>query len=116
MKTNKRGVGIGKGQCLMMLSSAFVCLGQLGWKIGATSMAVLPLMIGFGLYAAGALTMLYAYRFGKMSALQPILSLNYVFSTLLGAAVLGETIGIKNIAGIVIIIIGVVLIGGESGQ
>lgn len=103
-----------KGRMLMLLSSVFVCLGQLCWKLGAQNVNWLMLGSGFVLYAAGAMVMLYAYRFGKMSALQPMLSMNYVFSTLLGALVLGEAIYPQMILGIAVITAGVILIGGDG--
>lgn len=105
-----------KGRLMMLASSIFVCIGQLCWKLGTKQIPLVLTMLGFGLYAMGALIMLYAYRFGKMSALQPMLSMNYVFSTLLGVIVLGEVIQIQMLLGIVVIISGVVLLGGEDAQ
>lgn len=110
------GMQKGKGRLLMLVSSVFVCVGQLCWKLGTEQMPLTLTMLGFGLYAIGALIMLRAYRFGKMSALQPMLSMNYVFSTLLGAAVLREAIHMQMLLGIAIIVSGVILLGGEDAQ
>lgn len=100
-----------KGIALMLLSSLFACVGQLFWKLSADG-GFLYLMIGFGLYGMGALVMLYAYKFGSLSVLQPILSANYVFTILLAVVVLHETVTIWKGIGILIIMMGVVLVGG----
>ena len=98
-----------KGILLMVLSSIVVCLGQLLWKLGANG-DILILAEGFALYGIGALIMIVAYRFGSLSVLQPILSLNYVISLLVGYFFLNESISLYNILGVIIIIGGVYLI------
>lgn len=103
-----------KGRALMLMSSAFVCLGQLCWKLGAQNVEFLVLGLGFALYLLGAFVMIRAYKFGKMSALQPMLSMNYVFSTLIGAIVLREVVRTQMIVGILVVTLGVILIGGEQ--
>ena len=108
MSYNKR-----KGITLMLLSSLCVCLGQLLWKL-SISLGILYLFFGFCLYGIGAVIMLYAYRFGKLSVLQPVLSMNYVLSTLLGVLVLGESFSLKAFIGIAIIIVGVIVLGGSD--
>ena len=95
----------------MLLSSFCVCLGQLFWKLSVDN-NILYLIIGFGLYGIGALLMLYAYKFGSLSVLQPMLSANYVFTIILATTILKEEINLVKIIGILIIIIGVILIGG----
>lgn len=95
----------------MLISSVCVCLGQLFWKLAINDN--LPMLIlGFVFYGIGALIMIVAYRFGSLSVLQPMLSLNYVLSIILGYLVLNEVITLTKSIGIFIIIIGVVLIGG----
>lgn len=100
-----------KGILLMCISSVLVCVGQLMWKL-ATDGNIVLLLIGFGLYGLGALVMIYAYRFGSLSVLQPVLSLNYVFTILLSHFVLKEVITLSKVIGVLIIIIGVLLIAG----
>lgn len=59
--------------------------------------------------------MLIAYKFGKLSVLQPMLSLNYVLSIILGAIVLKEPVTILKCIGVLIIISGVTMIvGGDE--
>lgn len=100
-----------KGMLLMLLSSLFVCIGQLLWKLSAEGLSIY-LVPGFLCYGTGALIMLVAYRYGSLSVLHPMLSMSYVFSTILGTAVLGEVVGLKRIFAIALILLGVIFIGG----
>ena len=54
--------------------------------------------------------MITAYKFGSLSVLQPILSLNYVISLFVGYYFLNESVSIQNLLGVIIIILGVYLI------
>lgn len=99
------------GIILMLFSSLFVCFGQLLWKM-ATERGILWILLGYALYAIGALIMIIAYRFGSLSVLQPMLSLNYVLSIILATTILHESINLLKICGVLIIIIGVIFIGG----
>lgn len=105
IKKNRTGI------ILMIISSLFVCIGQLFWKL-SSEQGIIYMLIGFGLYGLGAIIMIIAYKFGSLSVLQPILSMNYIFTIFLAAIVLNEEITFSKIAGITIIIISVILIGG----
>lgn len=108
IKKNKKGI------LLMLISSICACLGQLFWKIG-TDKGLLYIFIGFVLYGLGAILMTISYRYGELSILQPIMSCNYVFSTILGVLILKEVVGINKIIGIIVIIIGVLfIVGGDD--
>ncbi len=109
IKNNKKGI------LLMLISSICVCVGQLLWKLSA-SQGFIFMMMGFCFYGAGALVMIIAYKFGKLSVLQPMLSLNYVLSIFLAAAVLKEQITILKCIGVLVIICGVVLIAGGDEE
>lgn len=98
-----------KGIFLMIISSIVVCLGQLLWKLGSNGDITL-LVGGFLLYGLGALLMITAYKFGSLSVLQPILSLNYVISLFVGYYFLNESVSIQNLLGVIIIILSVYLI------
>jgi undecaprenyl phosphate-alpha-L-ara4N flippase subunit ArnE len=104
-----------KGILLMLISSICVCVGQLLWKMSAEK-GILLLLVGFCFYGIGALVMLVAYRFGKLSVLQPMLSLNYVLSCVLAAVVLKEQITILKCIGVFIIVAGVILIAGGDEE
>lgn len=105
IKKNKKGI------LFMIISSICACVGQLFWKL-ATSYGLGIMFLGFLFYGIGAIVMIIAYRYGKLSVLQPILSINYVLSTVLGAMVLKENISILKTIGVLIIISGVILITG----
>lgn len=79
-----------KGILLMLVSSICVCVGQLLWKLSAAQ-GIIVMLVGFCFYGVGALVMIIAYKYGKLSVLQPMLSLNYVLSIFLAAVVSERT-------------------------
>lgn len=97
------------GVVLMLLCAACLCVGQFIWKRWE---GLLPMIAGFGIYGLGALSMLAAYRFGSLSTLQPINSVSYVISAILGAIYFQEKITAFKGLGVVVIIIGVALLAG----
>lgn len=103
------------GIILMLCSSIFACIGQLLWKLSTNGNWV-EMIVGFGLYGIGALFMLIAYKYGSLSVLQPMLSMNYVISLILGAFLLNEKITIIKCIGVFTIIAGVVMIGGGDEE
>lgn len=109
-----------KGIFLMIISSCLVCVGQLFWKLfsveGVGQQKLVCLIIGFILYGFGAIIMVIAYRYGKLSVLQPILSLNYVITIILAAVILRETITMGKIVGVACIIAGVTLVSRGGNE
>lgn len=103
--------GNGKGIVLMLISSILVSFGQLFWKISSEK-GFFYILSGFVLYGIGAIIMIIAYRYGSLSVLQPMLSLNYVMSLIFGSYILNENIGSEKVIGVIIIIFGGILIGG----
>lgn len=99
----------------MITSSVFGCLGQLFWKLASTDGA-LYLFIGLLFYAVGAVFMLTAYKYGKLSVLQPMLSMCYVLSIILAAIFLDEPITVAKAIGVLLILLGVILIGGGEND
>jgi putative membrane protein len=97
-----------KGIILMLLSSICVCIGQLLWKLSTSGNIIL--LLGFFFYGIGALIMIIAYRFGELSVLQPMLSLNYILSIFLAVVILKEEITILKVIGVFVIITGVIMI------
>lgn len=104
-----------KGILLMLVSSFCVCIGQLLWKLSST-LGIIALLLGFAFYGIGALAMLIAYRFGKLSVLQPMLSLNYVLSIILAAFILKEDINLLKVISILVIVTGVLLVAGGDEE
>jgi undecaprenyl phosphate-alpha-L-ara4N flippase subunit ArnE len=101
------------GIVLMLLSSCFVCIGQLFWKLFADGV-FLYLCIGFLLYGMGAFCMLVAYKFGNLSTLQPMLCVQYVFTVLIARCVLGETVSVQQYVGIAVILVSVMALGSAG--
>lgn len=104
-----------KGILLMLISSICVCIGQLFWKLSAEN-GIIILLVGLCFYGVGALVMIVAYRFGELSVLQPMLSLNYVLSIFLAVAVLQEKITLLKCVGVLVIISGVIMIAGGDEE
>ena len=107
LKRNKIGI------IFILFSSIFICTGQLFWKISVLG-DIWYLYGGFLLYALGTVFMFTAYRFGSMSILQPMLSMNYVFSAIIAVRILNEDVGLLKLIGIIIITMSVILLGGSD--
>ncbi len=103
------------GILMMLVSSICACVGQLLWKLSAQQ-GIWVALAGFVFYGIGAVIMLAAYRFGSLSVLQPMLSVNYVLSIILGAVVLREEVTLLKVIGVLVIMTGVILIGGGDEE
>ncbi len=101
------------GIILMVLVAFLVAVGQLFWKLsaGANGFDWLWFILGTGLYGGATLLMMGAFRFGRLSVLQPMLALSFAFMPILGCCVLGESISMPQYLGIAIVAVGVILVG-----
>jgi undecaprenyl phosphate-alpha-L-ara4N flippase subunit ArnE len=99
-----------KGITLMLFCSLCLCLGQLIWKL-MPGLHWMYLLSGFAVFGCGAVLMILAYRYGELSVLQPVNSMSYVYSLLLGYAVFHEEITFFRIIGVIAIMSGVLLLG-----
>ena len=106
-KTVWTGIG------LMIFAALSTSLGQLFWKL-SDGLWDINLWIGFSLYGLGAVSMTVAFRFGKLSVLHPLMSIGYVFAIVFGFIFLNEVITINILTGTSLILIGVILIGGDQ--
>jgi len=104
-----------KGILMMVASSVFVSFGQMFWKMFHTD-GLWALILGLVLYGFGAVIMIVAYKYGKLSVLQPMLCLSYVFAIFIGFFILNEGMDLPRIAGIIIVVFGVVLIAGGDQE
>lgn len=102
-----------KGILLMTGSACLAAAGQALWKLSSSG-GVLLLFLGFSLYGLGALLMLTAYRFGRLSTLQPIQSINYIMGLLLGAVLFHEQITWGKGLGVAVILLAVLLLAREG--
>lgn len=112
MKNNN----LAKGIVLVIISALCTSFGQLFWKIGIKKGLIL-LFLGFVLYGIGALSLIIAFKYGKLSILHPIMCVGYIFTLINGYIFLGEEISFKQLIGIAVIIIGVIFIAkGENNE
>ena len=95
----------------MIIASLFTSIGQLSWKVFQNEKIILFLLLGFILYSIGAILMIIAFKFGKYSAVHPMLCTSYVFALIFGYIFLKENIDVLQIIGILTITVGVILIG-----
>lgn len=95
-----------KGIFLIVFSSLCVCIGQLLWKIAHTE-GINYIIIGFIFYGIGSVFMILSYKYGKVSILQPILGISYIFSLFLGNIYLQENISLIKCCGVFLILFGI---------
>ncbi len=76
----------------------------------------LPLMAGYCLYGINTLLLMLALRDGELSMLYPIIALTYVWVTMLSTYFFDEHITLPKIAGIMVIVGGVTVLGKASSR
>jgi drug/metabolite transporter (DMT)-like permease len=98
---------------------------QILMKIGMTHVTRLdpialatnvPLVAGYALYGVFCLMMILALREGELSLIYPIISLAYVWVTVLSYFIFHDTINPLKLLGIVAVMIGVALIGRQGPE
>lgn len=99
------------GIILMVVSSLVTSIGQLMWKLSAGNDSIWMYILGFALYGMGAFLMIIAFKFSELSILHPMMSVGYIMSIILGAAVLDENISIHKVLGIGFIVAGMFFLG-----
>lgn len=100
-----------KGIVLILISAALSCTGQLVWKLVVSNDAgMLYMLLGFVLYGLGGIAMIKAFGCGPLSVLHPMMSTGYILSLILGAFVLHEHVSLTRIAGVIVIIIGLIVL------
>jgi multidrug transporter EmrE-like cation transporter len=70
-----------------------------------------PLVAGYSLYGLSTILLVLALRDGELSILYPVISLTYVWVTMLSFAFFKESITVFKLAGISIIVSGVAVLG-----
>lgn len=99
----------------MIFASVCMCFGQLFWKL-SVNQGIFFLLLGLATYGIGGLTTILAYRHGKLSILQPMLSISYVVSLFLASGVLGEDIRTIDILGVCLIVLGAFFVAGGDHE
>lgn len=105
------------GIIFVIVSALLTSFGQLLWKVGSNGELIF-LFAGFVLYGIGAVLMIVAMRFGKLSIIHPMMCVGYIFGLINGRVFLNEHVSVFQAIGIAIIIVGVILIakGGDSDE
>lgn len=71
----------------------------------------LPLVAGYSLYGLSTILLVLALRDGELSILYPVISLTYVWVTVLSFLLFKEAISAVKLTGIAIIVAGVAVLG-----
>lgn len=105
-------------QILMKTGANQVQGGIMGLVIALTTAPLdnLHLLAGYSLYGLSTVLLTLALRDGELSMLYPVISLTYVWVTILSAFVFKETVSIHKIMGISVIIAGVAVLGRASND
>jgi multidrug transporter EmrE-like cation transporter len=110
---------------LVFLCTLFGAAAQVLIKQGANALASgsplamvtnPTLVAGYSLYGLSTILLVLALRDGELSILYPVISLTYVWVTLLSLSVFKETVNAWKLSGIAVVVIGVALIGRNSKQ
>jgi multidrug transporter EmrE-like cation transporter len=96
---------------------------QIFMKMGATKISHpsvmqiignVPLMIGYSLYGINTLLLALALRKAPLSLLYPIISLTYVWVTILSLLIFKENLNAFKVGGLCIVITGVAVLGMDG--
>lgn len=74
----------------------------------------IPLLAGLVLYGLGAVMMVLALRHGELSVLYPMISLSYVWVAIISVVFFHEQMNLPRVAGIIVIMAGVGILGRGS--
>lgn len=119
MDENNKQRKLSLGIMLIVIAATLSSLGQLAWKFGADSTgnyALILYVVGFIAAGAGMFFMMAAFRYGEVSILQPMMSLGFALSIVLGAIFLNEQITWYKLLGTAFIVAGSVLLGVEGNE
>lgn len=112
-KQQKTSLGI----VLIVIAAALSSFGQLAWKFGAEgtgTQVIILYIVGFLVAGVGMFFMMVAFRYGEVSILQPMMSLSFALSILLGTLFLNEMITWYKLIGTGLIIVGSIVLGIEG--
>ncbi|HYI96966.1 MAG TPA: hypothetical protein VEX68_25710 [Bryobacteraceae bacterium] len=108
---------------LVFLCTVLGAAAQVLLKIGATqlvkvnplSMLANPwLFCGYSLYGLSTALLILALRKGQLSLLYPVISLTYVWVTVLSLILFKETMNVYKAVGLAIVVAGVAVLGRDA--
>jgi drug/metabolite transporter (DMT)-like permease len=110
------------GILIMFLCTLFTAVGQLFFKYGSVDFewnlfALLTnydLVVGFIFYAVGAMLLIMALKFGKLSILYPFVALTFIWVMLISVWFLGESLNNFKFGAMIFIVLGIILITGGN--
>ncbi len=73
-----------------------------------------PLFIGYALYGVSTLLLVLALRKAQLSILYPIISLTYVWVTILSLVIFHESMNVFKMIGLIVVITGVAILGRDG--
>ena len=118
MKTKAWAMGIVVASTVLT-SSAQIFYKIASGKLTLDIMSILTnwqLFAGLALYGIAAVMLIIALKYGELSVLYPIISLSFVWVSLLSMKFLGENLTSIKWIGIIFVIVGVSLIGFGNKQ
>jgi drug/metabolite transporter (DMT)-like permease len=108
---------------LVILFTALSAPAQYLIKIGANRIGPHPALMdlltsstllgGLAMYGVGAMLMVLALKHGELSVLYPMISLSYVWVAIIAALALHEEMNAAKMAGIIVIMMGVTVLGTQ---
>ena len=81
------------------------------WSMAWSMATSIPLVAGLSLYGLSTVLFIYALRNEQLSLLYPLISLTYIWVTIISVALLGESLSIWKVSGVLFIVSGVSLLG-----
>jgi len=110
---------------LVLVSTLVTSGGQIFLKMGTArlnwnlieQLANLPLLLGWGLYIIGAVMLIVALKYGDLSLLYPIYSLNFVWVSIMAPYFFtSDSMNTVKWLGVAIVVLGVTCVGMGSAR
>ena len=110
---------------MMVFCTVLTSFAQVFYKKGASLLSFnlmslitnYNILIGLILYAFGAVIMITAFKYGEVTVLYPIITLSYIWVSLLSVHFFNEIMNSYKWAGVIVIVIGIIFIGfGGKGS
>jgi drug/metabolite transporter (DMT)-like permease len=106
---------------LMVVCTIFTSLGQIFFKLASSSLKFdltiftnYWLFLGLFFYFLGAIMLIISLKKGQLSIVYPLISLSFIWVTIISLFVLNEVLTVNKIVGIAFIFAGITLIGRGS--
>jgi multidrug transporter EmrE-like cation transporter len=111
---------------LVVFCTFIIAVAQILMKSGADYAKVHPglmgivtnpvLVVGYGLYAVVTVLIVVAFKHGELSVLYPILSLSYLWVTVLSFFIFHDSLNAYKLIGVTVIMCGVGVLGRGTKQ